>query len=185
MTKDFDLLTSVYKSLNMNGLLKEAGLQKEEVDSFFKKVRNLLVQEAEDAERHASLIMYIDGSARGNPGPAGAGVVTTDVGGDVLEELSFPLGKLTNNAAEYHSLIAAIGRAIEWKAKEVTFRSDSKLLVEQMHGGYRIKSRNLMSLCVEARSLLKKLPNWKIEHIPREQNKHADHLATIAAQQNG
>jgi len=178
---DRDLLASVYRHLEMEPLLRETGLSKKQVDAFFKEVKALLDRAAADAERRASLVMYIDGSAKGNPGPAGIGVVTADLEGEVLEEMSTPVGAMTNNAAEYHALIAAIGRAIEWKAKTVVFRTDSQLLAKQMLGQYRIKSRNLVSLCIEARNLLKQLPQWQIEQIPREQNKHADQLASQAA----
>lgn len=180
---ELELLTAIYRHLRMDELLRTTGVKREEVDELFRTLKSFLQKRASDGERRAVLVMYLDGSAKGNPGPAGIGVVTIDAQGDVLEEFSAPLEEMTNNAAEYHALIAAIGRALEWKARQVTFRTDSELLAKQMLGQYRIKSRNLMSLCIEARNLLKRLPSWKLELIPREQNKRADHLASLAAQQ--
>lgn len=180
---ELELLAAIYRHLKMNELLRSTGLKRQEVDELFRTLKGLLEARAAESEPRAVLVMYIDGSSKGNPGPAGIGIVTTDAQGDVLEEFSAPLEEMTNNAAEYHALIAAIGRALEWKPRQVTFRTDSELLAKQMLGEYSIKSRNLMSLCIEARNLLKRLPSWKLELIPREQNKHADHLATLAAQQ--
>jgi ribonuclease HI len=83
----------------------------------------------------------------------------------------------TNNIAEYKALIFGIKLSIEYNAKRVLFKSDSELMVKQIKGEYKVKNAQLKLLFTEAQSLLKKLPNWKIMHVPREENKEADLLA--------
>lgn len=126
-------------------------------------------------------LIYIDGGARGNPGPAAAGVcITTPDGSEALHEAGYWLGSMTNNEAEYQGLLHALKTAIDMGFESVHIRSDSELMVKQIKGEYRVKAPNLKPLFVEARDRLAKLPKWSIEHVKRDKNKRADQLANIA-----
>lgn len=126
------------------------------------------------------LIIHVDGGARGNPGPAGAGVVIQDEDGQRLYEASYFLGRQTNNAAEYHALIRALDRVQQFGAQSVTIFSDSELMVRQLTGEYRVKSPLLAPLFRQAQMLLLKVPRWTVRHVLREENKRADELANLA-----
>lgn len=125
------------------------------------------------------IIAYIDGGARGNPGPAGYGVRIESTDGTPLEELHGALGVATNNVAEYNGLLAALRWAIERGQRELSIRSDSELLVKQMRGEYKVKHPGLQPLYVQARLLAMQLDNVVFEHIPRERNTHADRLSNL------
>jgi len=131
-------------------------------------------------KRDDSLIAHIDGGARGNPGPAGYGVIIEDSQGHKLAELSRFLGHRTNNYAEYSALLAALQHAIERGGKALQVYSDSELLVKQMRGEYKMKSPDLRPLFREAQALVEKLEWFRITHVPREQNRDADRLANQA-----
>jgi ribonuclease HI len=120
-----------------------------------------------------------DGAARGNPGPAGIGVVITDRAGSVLAEIAEGIGVATNNVAEYRAAIAGLSRAAELGASEVLLRSDSRLLIEQLEGRFRVKNPTLQRLHREARSLATGFRNVRYRHVPRERNKEADRLANL------
>jgi ribonuclease HI len=128
---------------------------------------------------------HIDGGARGNPGPAGYGVVITDERGSVLAELSEGIGIATNNVAEYRALLAALDWAAEQGQKRVHVKSDSQLLVQQMNGVYRIKNAGLLPLYRDARHLMARVGTVTFEHVRREQNREADRLANLAMDRNG
>ena len=121
---------------------------------------------------------YIDGGARGNPGPAGYGVHIELPDGRV-EELHGGLGIATNNVAEYNGLLAALQWAIDHGSREVHIRADSELLVKQMRGEYRIKNAGLQPLAAHARLLMAQLDRVRFEHVRREQNKDADRLSNL------
>jgi ribonuclease HI len=123
---------------------------------------------------------YIDGGARGNPGPAGYGVRIESPDGTVLEELHGALGIATNNVAEYNGLLAALRWAVDHDARELRVRSDSELLVKQMLGQYRVKHPGLQPLAAQARLLLMQLGRVSFEHVRREQNVEADRLSNVA-----
>jgi len=124
---------------------------------------------------------YIDGAARGNPGPAGAGVWVEPRSGDGAEEHFESLGRVTNNVAEYRALLLALGRAQELGAQEVEIFSDSLLLVEQVNGNYRVKADHLKPLISEALRRAKGFRRFRISHVRRERNKNADRLANLGA----
>ena len=124
---------------------------------------------------------YVDGGSRGNPGPAGAGVLLqADDDGTALHEAVHFLGRTTNNVAEYKALIAALRAARDLGAAEVEAYSDSELLVRQMNGQYRVRNAGLAPLFAEAQKLAGTFGRFEIAHIPREQNAHADRLANQA-----
>jgi ribonuclease HI len=123
---------------------------------------------------------HVDGGARGNPGPAGYGVVVHDSGGKTLAELSEFLGHRTNNFAEYSGLLAALEFARQHGYSALKVVSDSELLVRQMNGQYKVKSPDLRPLYERARTLARQLQWFAIEHARREQNRDADRLANAA-----
>jgi ribonuclease HI len=123
------------------------------------------------------VIAYIDGGARGNPGPAGYGAHIQDLDGSVLAELHGGLGIATNNVAEYNGLLAALQWAIDHGHRAVRIRADSELLVKQMRGEYRVKHPGLQPLAARARLLVGQLDRVIFEHVRREQNKDADRLS--------
>jgi probable phosphoglycerate mutase len=125
-------------------------------------------------------VAYIDGGARGNPGPAGYGVRIEDETGAMLAELHAPVGVATNNVAEYKGLLAALDYACAHGYDELHVRSDSELLVRQMRGEYRVKHPGLVPLHREARELAGRLRRVAFEHVPRERNREADRLANLA-----
>jgi probable phosphoglycerate mutase len=129
-------------------------------------------------ERH--FVIYADGAARGNPGPAGAGAVLFDAGGNVVAELTRALGHATNNVAEYSALILGLEEAKRRGATSIDVRMDSLLVVEQMRGRWRIKHPGLRDLALRAGLLLASFPKREIRHVPREENGHADALSNRA-----
>jgi len=124
---------------------------------------------------------YLDGASRGNPGPAGAGVYVEAEGDRPAEELFEPLGRTTNNVAEYRALLLALTRAQERRASEVELFSDSRLLVEQVNGRFRVKAAHLKPLVAEAVRRAKGFRRFSIQHVRREGNRKADRLANLGA----
>jgi ribonuclease HI len=123
---------------------------------------------------------YIDGGARGNPGPAGWGLVIRDAGDEPVTELYGAIGLATNNVAEYNGLLSALGWCVEHGATQLHVRSDSLLLVQQMLGNYKVKNAGLKPLHGQARLLASRIGRVTYEHVPRELNKDADRLANLA-----
>ena len=128
---------------------------------------------------------YVDGGARGNPGPAGYGAYIVDADGIVLAELHAPLGKATNNVAEYHGLLAALRWALERGVARLHIRADSLLLVEQMRGNFRVKNARLLPLYQEAQRLAGQVGVVTYEHVRRELNKDADRLSNLGMDATG
>jgi ribonuclease HI len=126
------------------------------------------------------IVAYIDGGARGNPGPAGYGVRVETPGGELIEELHGAIGMATNNVAEYRGLLAALEWAARHGHRDVLIRSDSLLLVKQMLGEYRVKHPGLQPLHAKARQLLAGLGRVTFEHVGRHRNAAADRLANRA-----
>ena len=126
------------------------------------------------------LIAYIDGGARGNPGPAGFGVRIERPDGTLVAEFSEPIGIATNNVAEYRGLIAALEWARAHGYRELHIRSDSLLLVQQMRGAYKVKNPGLQPLHAKARSIVAAIGHVTFEHVSRSLNAHADRLANAA-----
>ena len=130
-----------------------------------------------------AIVAYIDGGARGNPGPAGYGVRIEDDGGALIEEFHGFLGSATNNVAEYNALLAALRYAQANGHAIVRIKSDSELLVKQLKGEYRVKNPGLQPLYQQARAIVATLDRVSFEHVRREQNKDADRLANLAMDQ--
>ncbi len=126
------------------------------------------------------ITVYIDGGARGNPGPAGFGVRVEDAAGTMIDELYGGLGVATNNVAEYNGLLAALKWAISHDERDVHVRSDSELLVKQMRGEYKVKNEGLKPLFLQACALIRSIGgDVSFEHVRREFNKDADRLSNL------
>ena len=125
-------------------------------------------------------LLYTDGGARGNPGPAAYGFVLEAEDGTVLDSRGEAIGVATNNVAEYRGLVAGLARALELSVPEVEVRSDSELLVKQMTGVYRIKNEALRMLSLEASGIARQLERVEYVHVRREKNKLADRLVNEA-----
>ncbi len=123
------------------------------------------------------LIIYTDGAAEPNPGPAAIGVFIVDGAGRVIAEISEAIGHATNNQAEYRALIAGLKEAKRLGAEHVDIKLDSELVVRQVRGEYRVKNPALKPLFEQARHLMGKFQSSRIQHIPREQNRAADALS--------
>jgi ribonuclease HI len=126
------------------------------------------------------LIAHIDGGARGNPGPAGYGVVITDQAGRKVAALSEYLGHQTNNYAEYSGLLAALDYTLKHGHKALKVVADSELLVKQIRGEYKVKSPSLLELYQRARKMIAQLEWFSIQHVLRGGNQEADRLANLA-----
>jgi ribonuclease HI len=127
-----------------------------------------------------ALVAYIDGGARGNPGPAGFGVRIEQLDGVLVEEFSAAIGHATNNVAEYRGLLAALDWAKAHGCRELHVRSDSLLLVQQMLGNYKVKNAGLQPLHAKARLLAHEVGRVTYQHVGRSLNAHADRLANAA-----
>jgi ribonuclease HI len=130
--------------------------------------------------------IHIDGGARGNPGPAAAGVVIRAADdGTILHEAGVFLGPATNNVAEYRGLLWGLEAAERLGATEIDCFSDSQLMVRQIRGEYRVKNAGLRPLYEQALSLMQGFDRVELEHVRREQNKEADRLVNLALNRKG
>ena len=127
-----------------------------------------------------TITLQFDGGSRGNPGPAGIGVVLRAKNGTPLVTLGRYIGRATNNVAEYRALITGLEKAKELGAKRLLIRGDSELIVRQMNGEYRVKNPDLKDLYDEAQFLLHQFDEARIEHNYRDKNTLADRLANLA-----
>jgi ribonuclease HI len=134
------------------------------------------------------LVIRTDGAARGNPGPASAGAVLIDASrpnsldpdAPPVAVIARALGIRTNNVAEYAGLVLALREARRLGASEVDLLLDSKLIVEQLNGRWRVKDAKLKGFFEEARTHLAGLRRWSAKHEPRARNRAADALANLA-----
>ena len=124
--------------------------------------------------------IYTDGGSRGNPGPSGAGGVIIDPSGEIISESSEYLGHQTNNYAEYMALFLTLKRANVLGIRSADVFMDSKLIVEQMNGNYKVKNEALKVIHCEIVELLKSFEKVTFTHVYREHNKHADRLVNQA-----
>ena len=131
------------------------------------------------------LVIQVDGGSRNNPGPAGFGYVIGDGSGRLIEARGEFIGDATSNVAEYKGMVAAAQRAAALGARSVTFRVDSELLERQVNGRYRIKALHLKPLWAELMAALNRIPEWHVQHVPREQNQAADLLVNRAIDARG
>jgi len=129
------------------------------------------------------LLIHFDGGSRGNPGPAGIGAVVTDPAADPparLAAVSEHIGEATNNVAEYRALIAGLEAARAFPARAVEVRGDSKLVIEQVRGTWKVKQAHLRPFVDDVRRLLEPYEQVTLTHVPRAQNADADLLVNAA-----
>ncbi|KKO19532.1 MAG: ribonuclease HI family protein [Candidatus Brocadia sp.] len=194
--QEFIMLISKY--LDAEKLIREnPAVTREMINAFFREICQTEERGQDDScsapeelprrgqKDFCKLIIHTDGASRGNPGKAGIGVAIFDKDYHLIEEVCGFLGETTNNVAEYQAMILAARKAVACHAKEVIFRTDSELLVRQLHGAYRVKSANILPLYQELVKLLDKIPAWKIQHVRREDNVIADALANQGIDSRG
>ena len=187
---DHELLVLIHKGINIETLKEQdKTITEKRVDELFQDLKDhvkkddLVAPEKKTTDTSSIkkgtdlIVVNVDGASRGNPGESGIGVAIFDKDSNLINEACDYLGVATNNIAEYNALILGVKLSTKYNAKRVLFKSDSELMVKQIKGEYRVKNAQLKILFTEAQSLLKKLPNWKIMHVPREENKEADLLA--------
>ena len=127
------------------------------------------------------ILIYTDGAARGNPGPAGAGAILRDAADrTVLAEIAEPLGHATNNVAEWTAVRLALEEALRLGATHVDLRMDSELVARQISGIYRVKHPDLKPIHAAVMEMLRRLDGYTVGHVPRALNKDADRLSNVA-----
>ena len=131
------------------------------------------VKNTTDTDLH---ILFSDGGSRGNPGPSACGFVIMKESGDIIEEGGEYLGVLTNNIAEYQGIKMALEKAIELGIKNVQFKADSLLAINQIKGIFKVKNKELWPIYERVQELKMNFDKITFEHIPREQNSRADML---------
>ncbi len=187
---DHELLVLIHKSIDIEKLKEQdKAITKKRVDKLLQNLKDhirkddLAISDEEiidtsNINKEIDLIVVnVDGASRGNPGESGIGVVIFDKDSNLINEACDYLGVATNNIAEYKALILGLRLSIKYNAKKILFKSDSELMVKQIKGEYKVKNTQLKLLFAEVKDLFKKLPNWEIMHVPREENKEADLLA--------
>ncbi len=135
------------------------------------------------AKRITKVLVHIDGGARGNPGPAAAAAVLSSPAGEILDESSRFLGKVTNNVAEYHGLLLGLERASALGAREVEVINDSELIAKQVQGLYKVKHEDMRRLHSQSMAALRSFERWSIRSVPRAQNAEADALVNAELDQ--
>ena len=126
------------------------------------------------------LLAWVDGGSRGNPGPAGYGVLICGADARPRLHLWGFIDKTTNNVAEYRGMIAALDAALELGAAELEVRTDSELMQREIAGIYKVRQPHLQDLMAEVRGRAAKLSSFVVHHVRREQNRVADMLANRA-----
>ena len=132
------------------------------------------------SEQLSEFTIYIDGACRGNPGPAGVGMVIYGPRMEKISERNQYLGKATNNVAEYQALIFALKEARRLGGRKVRIYTDSQLLVRQFNGEYRLRDKKLKNLFQQARTEAQEIPELTIIYTEREKTQEADRLANQA-----
>jgi ribonuclease HI len=125
------------------------------------------------------MLIYTDGSCRGNPGPMAIGVSIQDMGMEV-STISRVIGDGTSNVAEYHAVIEGLRRAYDMGATDIELRMDSELVVRQIEGRYQVRKDTLKPLHAEVMTLLQTFKQYRAKHVPRGQNERADELTNQA-----
>jgi ribonuclease HI len=181
------VLRRLAKDLDVEGTLSDfPGLNRKDLSRILSNVagpeQKPKARTARTMSPHVA-VLSVDGGARGNPGPAGAGIVL-EMGEEVVR-LGEYLGEATNNVAEYQALLLGLRTAAEMGVSELEIRSDSQLMVRQLSGQYKVKSAGLVDLYFSAIKLLSGFKRSSLTHIPREENHEADRMANMAMDAKG
>jgi len=142
--------------------------------------RSIMEPPFQGARRFDELHVYVDGAAKGNPGPGGIGVVVLTREGRRVVAFGEAIGEATNNFAEYTALVHALRALSVFEVDKLRVYTDSELMASQVKGEYKVKDKALRSLYTQTMSMLRRYREWDIEHIPREKNAEADLLANRA-----
>jgi ribonuclease HI len=126
-----------------------------------------------------SVVVHVDGGARGNPGPAAVAAVATAPDGSVLGERSAYIGEATNNVAEYRAVLLGLELARSLGARSVEVVNDSELVARQIGGQYKVKHAGLRPLFIETMRELRELDRWSVRNVRREENERADELVNL------
>jgi ribonuclease HI len=175
VTSRADLFQALAQGESLDGIRRRFRLSPEELQELFREVADHY-RKAEEG----FWSLYSDGASRGNPGPAGAGFILLDPGGEIRAQAGHYLGVATNNVAEYRGLLLGLKAAHKLGILKLHVFSDSELLVRQLNGSYRVKAPHLLPLWREAQKELQKFQAHAITHVLREQNSGADALANRA-----
>ncbi|OGC59587.1 hypothetical protein A3A70_01880 [candidate division WWE3 bacterium RIFCSPLOWO2_01_FULL_42_11] len=128
--------------------------------------------------------LFTDGGARGNPGPTAIGMVLKSNGQTIIAHSEF-IGSKTNNEAEYLALIAGLNLAIKHKVTTLQCFLDSKLVVEQINGRFKVKEPRMREMVTKVQDLITKIGKVEVTYVPREQNGEADGLVNVELEKNG
>jgi ribonuclease HI len=172
------IFAALAQGLDLPGVQERFGLTPEDLQQLFREAATLYRNRDAGFWR-----LHCDGASRGNPGPAGAGMVLFDPQGRLQANQGRYLGETTNNVAEYQALLLGLEAARQLKVKKLQVLADSELMVKQINGRYRVKAPHLIPLWREALNSLKKFEAWTIAHVPREENHLADEAANRAIDQ--
>jgi ribonuclease HI len=173
------IFAALAQGLDLPGVRERFDLTPEALQELFREAADLY-----RAQEAGFWRLYCDGASRGNPGPAGAGIVLHDPHGRLQVNTGRYLGETTNNVAEYQALLLGLAEARKIKVQKIRILADSELMVKQLTGRYRVKSPHLIPLWQEAVNALKEFDAWAIAHVPREENHLADEAANRAIDQN-
>jgi len=179
-----------YVVQQLAGQLTDEVLQEIFPDTAPQSIRDLLLEKRttpaspsaatggrERTKEPVSCRLFTDGASRGNPGPAGAGVVLFDDKGREICTRAKYLGRCTNNVAEYQALIIGLQAAREIGCRKPAIFLDSELIVRQITGRYKVKNATLKPLFAKVQNLLQGFDGYTVAHVPRAQNSRADELA--------
>mgnify|MGYP006284563039 CR=1 FL=1 len=187
---DTELLMAIYQSIGWDDLYERApDVSRDDVDELFRRLRKALENgeihappdrgnaEGEPSDPPEQALLRCDGASSGNPGPAGIGMALYARDETELQAWGIPIGKATNNVAEYRALIAGLQRALKMGIRDIKVLSDSQLMVRQINGEYKVKSQNLQSLHRQATDLLDQFDSFRLEHVQRKENDRVDKIA--------
>jgi ribonuclease HI len=169
------LFRALAQGMEISEVLERFQLSREDLQAMFQEVAD-----SYQARQSGYWRLFCDGASRGNPGPAGAGAVLLNPSGHPQGQAVRFLGQATNNTAEYQALLLGLELAREKGARRLQVFSDSQLLVEQINGGYQVKSPHLKPFWRQAMNMLQKFEAYAISHIDRAMNTEADRLANQA-----
>jgi ribonuclease HI len=172
------IFAALAQGLDLPGVGERFGLTPEALQEMFRDAADLYRDRGE-----GFWCLRCDGASRGNPGPAGAGMVLFDPQGRLQVNKGRYLGETTNNVAEYQALLLGLEEARRLEVKKLRVLADSELMVKQLNGRYRVKAPHLIPLWRAAVNALKKFDAWAIAHVPREENHLADEAANRAIDQ--
>jgi ribonuclease HI len=155
---------------------RKSGIPRVELESRLRILAEAIGTEAECGT--GAVVFYVDGASRGNPGPAGAGIVRLSEG-KVVDEKTRYLGETTNNVAEYRAVELALSEAVKLGLKNVEIRMDSELVYHQLTGRYKIKDKKLIDLYLKISKIRDRIEQLEFRHVPRRENL-ADRVANLA-----